>query len=316
MTSQPPQDHMQDQTGVRLKLRSETIVGPMISVALHMLFLLIAAVLIIKPPIFLGEPGTSTEIKFAIHTGDDTSTPADRGLNATDPLLTSLEKLISDPVIDTFTADVPVSDSAMTEPGKLQMLGGAGDDVNPSESLGGGGGTSFFGVAGRGRRFMYIVDVSGSMNSENRFVILRRNLKSSISGLPEHASFFVSAYNNKAIPMNARQTWKRASKSEKLSFNAWINNIDPDHGTNPLPSFEFALDKIKPRPDIIYFMTDGENIQGLSEAISELNNRGRKVKIHCIAFGNSGSEEMMRRIARDSGGKYRFVPVITGRGGG
>ena len=66
-------------------------------------------------------------------------------------------------------------------------------------------------------------------------------------------------------------------------------------------------------------MTDGEvnDPQALAAVIRQLN-KGDRIPVHCILFGDAGSpdarqrvESMMRNIARQSGG--RFTHIREGR---
>ena len=75
-----------------------------------------------------------------------------------------------------------------------------------------------------------------------------------------------------------------------------------------MPAFErvFALGD---RPDVIFFLTDGEipDAEAAGDLIAKLNSGGRRVVINTIAFGDVRSQKLLRRLARDSGGTYRFV---------
>ena len=66
----------------------------------------------------------------------------------------------------------------------------AGEGIETDGLIGGGGtgSTTFFGVEARGQRFLYIVDISGSMTTQGRLTILTRNLAESIDALPPHTS--------------------------------------------------------------------------------------------------------------------------------
>ena len=73
------------------------------------------------------------------------------------------------------------------------------------------------------------------------------------------------------------------------------------------PAFRVAF-QLVPRPDAIFFMTDGQFPAEVVEEIAALNRGGgRRVVIHTISFMDTSSEPLMKRIASDSGGKYRHV---------
>jgi len=286
--------------------KPENVIGPAVSLFLHALFLVVAALLVINPPV-RGD-GRGVEIEFATLSEEELTkldeTPVDAFASPTDP---SLAKPIESPS-DLLEVDVASVAVDLADPGAIDTLGGAGDEFSPGEVLeGGGSGTSFFGVESRGTRFVYIVDVSGSMQQMDRIVTLRRNLVDSINRLPPHTSFLVIAFSDHAIPMLGAFNWLKADESSKFRARDWVKRLNADGGTEPGSSFEQAF-KLKPRPDVVYFMTDGQQTEVLPSLIAELNSKGRRTKINTIAFGDRSGEEVMRRIANDSGGQYRYVP--------
>src|SRR5690606_16329369 len=97
--------------------------------------------------------------------------------------------------------------------------------------------------------------------------------------------------------------------SGKRSARAEINNIRAGGTTIPFPAFEEVF-RMRPRPDAIYFMTDGafSNAEAVAEEIARLNrSTGKIVPIHCITFIERDAEEIMKVIARQSNGSYTHV---------
>jgi hypothetical protein len=188
--------------------------------------------------------------------------------------------------------------------------GGSGSGLGPG---GGGGGTSFFGVGGRGTRFAYIVDVSGSMSNGSRFPVAMEELKRSIGALPDYASFCVYLYSDRAIAPAFQETYLRAMPSSVARMRRWLDEQGPMGGTQPGEAFDRAL-ALTPPPDLIFFMTDGEIPEVIPDWLSQRNgaNGRKRVVIHCIAFSDEAGQESLRRIARESEGTFRFVPVQGG----
>lgn len=190
-------------------------------------------------------------------------------------------------------------------------LGGAGGGGNEEGlgkiggSGGGGGGSKFFGVEAAGSRFAYIVDISGSMQGI-KIQQLKANLQETIAGLLEHMSFVVMCFSSDKAPLGGRERWTNANDAAKRWARVKIDEIGANGGTNPQSSFDgiFAL---TPRPDAIYFMTDGQFDPAVADTIAFLNRTGKKVPVHCITFGDRSAEELMRRIATESGGTYTHV---------
>jgi hypothetical protein len=186
-------------------------------------------------------------------------------------------------------------------------LGGAGDiGEGLGDGLGGAsGGASFFGLEARGQRFAYIVDVSGSMGVGGKLAALRQELTASIAELDANARFLVIPFSDTAQELEGRQGWTEATPGGKRWAAGAIGRLEPLSGTEPLGGFQLSL-SMRPRPDAIFFMTDGEFDAAIPDAVAALN-KDLKVPIHCIAFVSRNAEDLMKQIASQSGGSYAFV---------
>lgn len=225
-------------------------------------------------------------------------------------------------VADTALPDVSTSgildgpggdDRAGAGPGLGQIgegLGGAGggdigDGMGIGAGGGGGGAASFFGVEARGSRFAYVIDVSGSMRGE-KMAALKTELNESIKAMLEHMSFVVVCFQSDAVPLGNRTRWMDATEAGKRWAFEKIAVLEAQGGTEPWPALEIVLGT-KPPPDAIYFMTDGVFDPVVADQLAIRNNGSRKVPIHCITFVDKSAEELMRRIAAESGGTYAHV---------
>ncbi len=188
-------------------------------------------------------------------------------------------------------------------------LGSSGED-GFGEGLGGagGGGARFFGVEARGSRIAYIVDVSGSMAGP-KLETLKNELERSIDSLLEHASFSVMLFSSEARPLDgAGNKWSDASTKGKRSAFQRISAIVATGGTNPENAFEMIF-ALRPKPDAVYFMTDGLFAAEIAPQIEAMNRAaGSITPIHCIAFVSQESEVLLRSIALASDGTYTYVP--------
>lgn len=199
-----------------------------------------------------------------------------------------------------------------SEMGDLGPLAGGGD-IGSGEGLGmggsGGGGSSFFGVEAQGNRFAYIVDVSGSMEGE-KLDRLKDELSRSIDGLMETSEFLIVQYADAddVRVIGEVADWQRATPSSKRSIKAHIGLLTTLGTTNPGPAFEL-LDKKRPRPDAVYFLTDGDfdgNPDEVAEAIIRLTIPWR-APVHTLCFDSESSQQRMRRIAKATRGTYVFL---------
>ena len=191
--------------------------------------------------------------------------------------------------------------------------GGSGGGGGGGGGLGGGaGGTSFFGVGGRGTRFAYIVDKSASMRG--RIAEAKAELYKSIVGLPDFASVYVIFYDS-SDPWPFSDKWERVRSSTVQRLKKWLNDVGPSGGTEPTPAFRavFGLDV---RPDVIFFLSDGEIPPESIAQIRQMNSRGKRVIINSIAFGDEAGSQQLRQVAQESDGEFREVsPSAAGRGG-
>ena len=304
-----------------------TSVGVVVSLVLHIAITTVAAI------VGLGGGG-----------GGGASSGSGDNLPSVDYALTSPVQLTELP-LGVVDADQPVvaSDAVpdvgapgmlegaggFDEPGKgeglgqiAEGLGGAGGGGNgDGEGLGGGGmggGASFFGVEARGSRFVYICDVSGSMNERDsgdgssRLSYLKHELARSLSQLLEHMSFSVLLFSSDARPLGGSVRWINAAEAGKKFATDRVSEITALGGTEPWPAFEMAF-AMRPAPDAIYFMTDGVFDPSVAARIAQRNTGSRKIPVHCITLIEKSGEEIMRKIAEDSGGTYQHV---SGGGGG
>jgi uncharacterized protein YegL len=201
---------------------------------------------------------------------------------------------------------------SLTGSGDVTIDGGGGGALGGS---GGGSGASFFGVEAGGTRFAMILDASGSMQGL-RLQRLKRELSATIEGLAPDAQVSVILFSDTPRPLRKRVQWVDATAANKRELIAEVSLLtDQDLGPNTLvmPAFRLLFSQLRPRPDAIYLMTDGEFLDAVGSVPEEvaLLNRAqeRPVPIHTICFGDVRGEETMKRIARQSGGTYTFVPV-------
>ncbi len=228
-------------------------------------------------------------------------------------------ELLEDPVtfeITDLNSPLTEIDDFTNDTNLVTGLTGAGDTSAGQDSNGMGdialssavGGAKFFGVEASGSRFAYIVDVSGSMNGP-RIDALKQALGASVVELTQDARFAIVLYSRNADPLTGKN-WVRAGDRQRSEARRKIQTIQAYGDTNPVPAFDIVL-RLKPLPDAIYFMTDGQFNAPVEEAL--LVTVGRMVRsdegvpIHCITFIERGAERLMRRIARQTGGSYTHI---------
>jgi hypothetical protein len=168
--------------------------------------------------------------------------------------------------------------------------------------------TAFFGIDGYGKSFVYVVDCSGSMNDNGKFDEARYELLQSIEKLKKDQQYFVIFYNHRPHPMDG-QIPVQATPEKIAETTRWVSDAEASGGTNPLPALEMALSL---RPDAIYFLSDGQfDPRTAIELRRENRNNSRQgtkmIPIHTIAFYDRFAAGLMRVIAQNSGGEFKFV---------
>ncbi len=294
--------------------RRAIFMGISLSVVAHVMFLAIAYA------VPLGDSGTSrlgntdaagaSGVEMAVMSAEQFGALEEAAIDSSTPA-----------IADAPPTDLPGIDlkdapggGGMADTGELGAVGtglggaGSGTGIGIGDGAGGsgGGGAKFFGVEARGQRFAFVCDISGSMSEQGKLSQLKIELERSLDGMVETAQFAVYFFESDAVPLNNRQQWAEANSKNKAPAFAKIKDLVARGGTNPLPAFAMAL-ALKPRPDAIYFMTDGLFDTDVVTQLSAMNRSGKKVPIHCIAFGDRSAEVPMKKIAEESGGTYTYV---------
>jgi hypothetical protein len=186
--------------------------------------------------------------------------------------------------------------------------------------------TKFLGSEGEGRRFCIIADNSGSMSGAN-INDLKVQLRKTVDAVTDQGEFYVYCFNSRTEPM-PHSSWVRGGAPELAKIRTWIGDIRATGGTQPTPAFEAAF-RLNPRPDIIFFMTDGLIPANVPTQVAALNTGTPKVVVNTIMFGPTQramivpkgvvvpkgfgmdrAEEYLKKIAEQSGGTFnRYTPT-------
>ena len=161
---------------------------------------------------------------------------------------------------------------------------------------------SFYELApGKARRIIYVVDYSSSMSSF--FAGVQLKLKSAVSSLTEKKYFHVIFFSGGDYREMPTRAVLRASKPHKNAAYNFIDSITLGGGTDPKLAMKRAFEL---KPELIYLLTDGQFDASVVDHIRALNKRG-KVTVNTICFRSRAGEEILRLIAAQNSGRYRFV---------
>ncbi len=275
----------------------ESWIGYGVSLALHLVALLILAAWMLAPH----WSGASLSIDAALSEADDSALM--EGADFEVPVIVPADEKqdpASDPNTDPLDA---LSLAAAANKSARASLADSGGQV-ADQMIGQGGGANFFGAEGRGSSFVFIVDASGSMEG-NRFKRAIKELNAAVARLSAGQSFFVIFYNDVALPMcwpKQEDKLVAATSENRTRIAKWTRTMEPVGGTMPEEAFAIAL---KLNPDVIFFLTDGEIPPETREEVRNAN--AGRVSIHTIALGIEKGAEILKGIAEDNHGRYRFV---------
>jgi Ca-activated chloride channel family protein len=168
------------------------------------------------------------------------------------------------------------------------------------------GETEFFGIRDKGTQFAYVVDRSGSMRGKP-LQKAKLELMASLGALRPTQRAQVVFYSDKVRVMrvdNEQLFW--ATKLNLAKARQQLGSTESDDGgTNHVIALKSALST---NPDVVYFLTDGENLDRRRlEDIKRANRSG--ARIHCVQFGRGPASPVtnyLERLARENGGAYRY----------
>ncbi|MCH2200357.1 MAG: hypothetical protein MK102_00185 [Fuerstiella sp.] len=172
--------------------------------------------------------------------------------------------------------------------------------------------TAFMNITDSGRRFVYLIDTSGSMNNGGRMELAQSQLLASLRMLEAHQEFQVIFYGDVPIQMRLRgratDVYRATSANLNLAKDA-IEAVDSGGGTMHLPALLAAL---RLNPDVVYFLTDGQNASLTRSDLRKLlreNSGGARVHVVEFAAGNPEFREptWLQLLASETSGEYRRI---------
>lgn len=243
------------------------------------------------------------------------------------PLPDSTELSPYDPIDDLGGGELPGDsgeDMMLDEPigGGMGATGSDMDIFLPGGNSDAGNGMLFGGIEDTGEAVVYVIDRSGSMRWDGRLNDAKWELQESVRRLAPNQKFYIIFYSTDTISMEAGGL-VTATPGNKDRYLAWAqDSIQPSGYTDPIPAMRKALSL---RPDVIYLLTDGVFTSSSStlipddevcEAIRQANPKVRDVlqtAVNTIAFHDNRGEGVLKRIAGENDGTYRFCTQLSRR---
>ncbi len=158
----------------------------------------------------------------------------------------------------------------------------------------------FFGITAGGNDFVFVVDMSGSMQG-SRWRRARNELRRSIESLDENQRFFIVLYSTDAYPMPAQGLLAAKKRNVEEAIH-WLFKVEPQGSTNPLPAVLLAAQL---KPDAIFLLSDGDFSPLVATQISAF--QAKALPVHTIGFESRVGERSLKLISDETHGTYRFV---------
>jgi hypothetical protein len=221
----------------------------------------------------------------------------------------------------------------------VPAIGGHGFGGWDASSIGSGGGSGspaapqaeFFGTVAYGDRFVYILDISGSMNDGAtgppregcRFLRACKELIQSINELREDQWFYVLLFSDHTVRMfNETSRSPRmlpATPENKLKLQYWLATVSLGGHTDPR---EAILLSLRMYPSAVFLLSDGEfNGQKYGKrsmmfagnpSVHQLVAAGGsgRIPVHTFAYEDRSGRANMQKLSNQTGGVYRYVSSI------
>ena len=205
--------------------------------------------------------------------------------------------------------------------GRTQSSSAPSALIKPSEAggaariggVGGPGETTFMEISGVGKMFVYVIDTSSSMTG-SRLKVAQGQLKASLRLLQPNQKFAVIFFNESRERLKLRRNDDQqvhfATDVNKELASHQIDRVTADRGTDPMPAI---LEAISLKPDVIYFLTDGDESELSPAEMVQVRQLSRNITLHVIKLGDgtlsSLGRSWLERLADQSHGQYREITV-------
>jgi hypothetical protein len=179
-----------------------------------------------------------------------------------------------------------------------------------------------------GQTVVFVLDRSASMGDASagpdRFAAARRLILDRLRRLSPSNRFQIVAYNGHPEPFRPADGAEVPVAGEPQSAEAerWLSNLAAEGRSDHLAALRQALTF---RPDVIYWLTDGDDLRPeLPREIERLNRGHARLNTVALTPWRERGQSPLMEVARASGGVYQVAagssspsPLVgEGRGGG
>jgi Mg-chelatase subunit ChlD len=163
-----------------------------------------------------------------------------------------------------------------------------------------GGSNPFIGEGAPAKSTVFVIDVSGSMQNQDRLPRVVSSMKYAIEKLKPDQKFTVILFDSNFHTAPKGSGLLLATVANKDYIYKWLDNAPGGGGTNPAEAMNIAIQE---KPERIVLLSDGEFDPYCVDAITQANNSNRRPsKIDCV--GLVEEVETLKEIASQNKGIY------------
>ena len=176
--------------------------------------------------------------------------------------------------------------------------------------------STFYGIDLRGNAMLFILDVSGSMNSDDRIQKLRAqmsNILVILESRSEKMRFGIAIFGEDVRSCFSRGIMANDEGNRKKAAR-FVDDLQADGGTPMVEVLDFANRKILPEAnvDTIYFLSDGSPGDGTPEMVLDITRKifqQHQIRFNTISIGEDapevfGEETLLQQMATLTGGTF------------
>ncbi len=169
---------------------------------------------------------------------------------------------------------------------------------------------SFFGSKAKGRRFVFVVDNSNSMQ-RGRFHTAVNELVKTVEQMEADQYFYVIFFSDTAYPLfwpSPVSQLVPATRKNKERLQQWLYTVELCLHTRGSEAMQLALSL---RPDAIYVLGDGAFTDKTAQQLTLPHNRRTPIFTLGMQVPEKGKTQLTQ-IAKANNGTYRLVTVAPG----
>ena len=155
--------------------------------------------------------------------------------------------------------------------------------------------------------YVFVLDISGSMNDDGKLDLSRKSLGAFITGLGKEDRFEVLTFNLQ--PSALFQQLKPADEASQAEATRYLSSQQARGGTTLEPAINAAYRYADAaRPLNVIILSDGLAEQSeRAKLMALIRSRPAGVRVFCIGVGNDVNRALLEQVANDSGGLAAFL---------